>query len=339
MPSKLGVHVNHITDAEALRHFVLDARPVVVKTLHHDAAFWREIKTEYPGLLLIGRKYCDEQPLSDPEGEAEDLARWILDSGVVTIYDAWEGYNEASRSKRDRLYRFDRRMAGILHEHGLKYIAGSWGVGNPDIGDWQEEGMLEVLRVADYIGVHEYCAPRMDSEFQIYRDDPDIQPEVGGYFTLRYRKWYPTLPPDCQKPLIISECGIDSGAAHWDPGAQGGWRSFTDAQGYLEQLQWYDRFLQEDDYVLGATIFCYGNLDPTWATYDICGEMAARLADYLTGRVEPPPSSEEDVEELLARIAELEEENALLRQELAEAQRRIQDALAILDLQTSLMRI
>jgi hypothetical protein len=337
MPSKLGVHVNHITDADGIRDFILNARPAVVKTVHHDAVFWTEIKAEYPELLLIGRKYCERQPLSDPEGEAEDLVGWILDSSVTTIYDTWEGYNEVSRTRREGLYRFDRRMAEILHENGLTYVAGSWSVGVPHIPDWLEPGMLDVLRVADYIGVHEYCAPRMDSEFELYPTDPDIQPEVGGYFTLRYRHWYPTLPADCRKPLLITECGIDSGACHWDPGGQGGWRSFTDAEGYLEQLQWYDRYLREDDYVVGATIFCYGNLDPTWETYDIGGDAVGLLADYLVAGVEPPPPPppppppDDGLEELQARIAELEEENTLLKGQLAAAQARIDEAADILD--------
>lgn len=329
MRSKLGVHVNHITGADAMRDFILNARPVVVKTVHHDAVFWAEIKAEYPELLLVGRKFCEHQRLSNPENEAEDLARWIFDSSVTYVYDVWEGYNETPANKLERRCRFDRRMAELLHAEGLRYVAGSWSVGVPHIPRWQEPEMLDALRVADYIGVHEYCAPRMDSEFLRYPDDPDIQPEVGGYFTLRYRKWWPTLPPDCQKPVIISECGIDSGAAHWDPGAQGGWRSFSDAQGYLEQLEWYDQFLQQDEYVTGATIYCYGTLDPTWETFDISGEMVGLLAEYLREQAGPPPP-EGELEELRARVAELEEENAVLGEQLAGEQARIHEALQIL---------
>lgn len=291
MSSCLSIHINFLTEADAMRDFILAARPVIAKTLHHDAGFWREIKAEYPGLLLVGRRYVEKQPLSNPENEAEQFARGILDTSTARICGAWEGYNESPRSKLEARCRFDRRLAELLHAEGLKYVAGSWSVGVPDIPDWRKPEMLDALRVADYIGVHEYCAPRMDSEFLRYPDDPDIQPEVGGYFTLRYRKWWPTLPPDCQKPVIISECGIDSGAARWDPGAQGGWRSFTKAQGYLEQLKWYDRHLQEDDYAAGAAIFCWGTLDRTWDSYDIRGEMAERLKAYIVSQreVEPVP--------------------------------------------------
>ena len=282
--SKLGVHINFITEADAMREFILSAHPTVVKTLHHDAGFWREIKTEYPELLLIGRRHVESQPLDDPEKEADTFARSILNTSTASICDAWEGYNESGVSKLKKRCRFDIRLAQRLHEAGLDYVAGSWSVGVPEIASWQKPEMLDALRMADYIGVHEYCAPRMDDPRGL---DTSTDP-LSGWFTLRYRKWYPSLPPDCQKPVLITECGIDSGACHWDLGAQGGWRSFTDAQGYLGQLEWYDQMLQQDKYIAGATIFCWGTLDPTWSTYDLKGDMSKLLKSYLINQQQPP---------------------------------------------------
>lgn len=181
--------------------------------------------------------------------------------------------------------------------------------------------MLDALRLADYIGVHEYCAPRMDDPRGLDTHNP-----TEGWFVLRYRKWYPMLPPDCQKLLLITECGIDSGAVHWDPGGHGGWRSFTDAEGFLEQLSWYDQILQRDSYVAGATVFCWGTLDPAWDSYDISGRMVGLLASHiLQQRPEPPPQPppEDDLEELRQRIAELEQQNTDLSQQLSEAQDRV----------------
>jgi hypothetical protein len=180
--------------------------------------------------------------------------------------------------------------------------------------------------LADYIGVHEYCAPSMDDPRGLDGGDPST-----GWFTLRYRKWYPTLPADCQKPLLITECGIDSGAVHWDPGGQGGWRSFTDVQGYLAQLAWYDGFLQGDAYVAGATIFCWGNLDPNWDSFDIGGDLVPPLATYLVEQAgTPPPEPPPSVEELLQRIAELEAENALLAEQLAAALAKMEQVRLVL---------
>jgi hypothetical protein len=321
MSSKLGVHINFITEADAMREFILAARPAVVKTLHHDAVFWQEIKAEHPGLLLIGRRYVESQPLGDPVGEAEHLAGSILNTSTAHICDAWEGYNEVSRDRLEPLCYFDRRLAELLHEEGAKYVAGSWSVGVPDISDWQRPEMLDALRLADYIGVHEYCAPRMDDPRGLDTNDP-----TEGWFVLRYRKWYPTLPSNCLKPLLITECGIDSGAVHWDPGGQGGWRSFTDAEGFLEQLAWYDQILRQDSYVAGATVFCWGTLDPVWDSHDISGGMVDLLASHIIqqrSEPPPPPPPEDGLEELRRRIAELEQENAALTQQLTEAQDRV----------------
>jgi hypothetical protein len=324
MPSKLGLHINFITEADAMRDFILTARPVAIKTLHHDAGFWQEIKTEYPELLLVGRRYVESQPLADAIKEANELADSILNTPTVHICDAWEGYNEVSVSKLEPLCRFDRQLAELLHREQVRYIAGSWSVGTPDISDWQRPEMWDALRVADYIGVHEYCAPSMDDPRGMDTDHPS-----QGWFVLRYRKWYPTLPSDCQKPLLITECGIDSGAVHWDPGAQGGWRSFTDPEGYMEQLAWYDRLLQEDGFVRGATVFCWGTLDPAWDSHDLSGSMVNVLANYVKEQqaegIAPVPSPPSPVEltALQLRVAELEQEKADLNQELAAAQARI----------------
>ena len=292
MPSKLGLHINHVTDARAMRDFILEARPAVVKTLHHDRAFWQEIKAQAPGVFLLGRHYFARQPLEDPVVAAAFAADFILSEPTAHVMDAWEGYNEIPASLLHPYLQFERELCRILHGEGLRYVAGSWSVGVPDIRAWTQSSMRDLLRDADFIGVHEYCAPTMQD------------PRGGGWFTGRYRRWYSTLPEECRKPLIISECGIDSGAAHWDPGAQGGWQSFTDARDYARQLAEYDSALQQDDYVKGACIFCWGTLDPTWSTYDFTPELARLVRENLmAGPVGPdqpgPPATWIDVRDQL----------------------------------------
>lgn len=279
MTSKIGLHINAITDGSAMRDFILEARPVVVKTLDLQVPFWEEIKRHYPGLLLIGRWYIHHQPLEHPEAEAEHLAWQLTHNPLKNIADAWEGYNEPSVGKLVELAKFDKRMAEILHSEGMKYVACSWSTGVPDIPDWQRPELHEALRVADYIGVHEYNAPRMDD------------PRGVTWLTLRYRRWYPDLPDDCKKPLLITECGIDSGSPpSWDPHGQGGWRSFTDETGYMGQLAWYDEELQQDDYVVGATPFLWGTRDPTWHTFDFTPALVTALQQHiLTEGVQPQP--------------------------------------------------
>jgi len=285
MPSKLGIHINFISRADELMRFILYARPAVVKTLHHDRIFWEHIKREAPEVLLVGRYYFEEQPLEDPVAAANDVAQKILSTSTAHVYDVWEGYNEIPRSMLKARCEFDVALAEILHGQDIKYACGSWSVGVPDIEDWARPEMLEALRAADYIAVHEYCAPTMN-------DPRGMDGPNEGWFTLRYRKWWYAIPdPALRKPVIITECGIDSGAAHWEVYGHGGWRSFTDEEGYLEQLKWYDEHLRRDHFVVGATIFCCGNLDPRWESYDLTGEMLSMLGDYIisVSDEEPPP--------------------------------------------------
>jgi hypothetical protein len=238
---------------------------VIAKAVNPDPQFWGMIKQEAPEIFLIGRKYFDPQPWSDPGR----VARSILDMGALHIMDAWEGLNEPNRNRITEACDLDYHVARMLHDEGIQYICGSWSVGVPDIPEWQLPVMLEALRVADYIGVHAYSAPSMDD------------PRGVVWWMLRHRLWYPDLPDDCKKPLLITEIGIDSGAVHWDPGAQGGWRSFTDAADYADQLAWLDAELQLDSYVKGALSYQWGSLDPTWDSHDWTRELVPLLREYI----------------------------------------------------------
>lgn len=297
--SKLGFHVNGITDNKGMLALFTHAQPAVIKSLHPDKSFWAAVKLACPKTLLVGRYFVENQPLSDPVREAIRFGDLIKRSTCAHLYDVWEGYNETPRNKRKSRYDFDIKLAAELHREDMKYCCGSWSVGVPDIHDWDDEGMKASLEASDMVACHEYCAPTMNDPRGL------IQGAQMGWFTLRYRMWYPRLPLECQKPLIISECGIDSGAAHWSVSSQGGWRSFTTLEGYLEQLKWYDGFLLGDPYVVGATIFCYGTFDPTWSTYDVSGHMAQLIADYIQDQASPVPPSD-DIRELERRVAAIE---------------------------------
>jgi hypothetical protein len=269
------------TRAEEMRAFLLAAQPAIVKLVDPDRAFAEWIVANCPNTLLVGRKYWGS---NQPWGDPRRVAGGIMDMSAADVVKVWEGVNEPPRDRLAEVCRTDAEAARILHGNGFKYVAGSWSVGVPDIEDWLRPEMLAALREADYIGIHEYNAPALWYDAGIV------------WFLLRHRLWYPTLPADCQKPLLITETGIDSGAAHWDPGAQGGWQSFTHAPGYMEQLKWLDGELRSDGYVAGATPFQWGSLDPTWRTYDHTPELTALLRDYIISQHEPDPG--EDWEQL-----------------------------------------
>lgn len=297
MASKLGVHINFVRESDEMMQFLLEARPAVALGIDPSVEFWGTVKQEAPEIFLIGRRYFERQPWDDPGR----VARAILDMGAAHIMDAWVGLNEPSRGDDAEgvkiAAKLDRDVAILLHREEVEYIAGSWSVGVPDIEDWTLPEMLDALRVADYIGIHQYNAPSMDD------------PRGIEWWMLRHRIWYPTLPPDAQKPVLITECGIDSGAVHWDPGGQGGWQTFTDEPGYMEQLAWFDGEIREDPYVKGATIYQWGSLDPAWETHDWTPHLVGLMTEYIIsqrGGDPPPPDWERMYRECQARVGELE---------------------------------
>ncbi len=287
MASKLGVHINSLTEREAMQAFIVEARPAIVKTLDFAAEFWRVIKVLCPEVLVTGRVYVDQQPLNDPLARAADFATRLLGKTVARerLITVWEGYNEVNTNVWPNILkqaRFDQQMAHILHQEGMKYVAGSYGVGHPtDTGFVRHPDVRAAFAAADYISTHNYFAPRLD--------DPRDRDEHGvSWWLYRYRIWYHALPDECKKPLLITECGIDSGAPHFDPGAQGGWRSFTNPADYIDQLVGFDDQLQHDQYVRAAAIYCWGTLDPMWDNFDIKGTAAHKLSDYIASQQEPP---------------------------------------------------
>lgn len=279
MTSRLGVHITMATQAEQMRAFLLAAQPVIVKLVDPDRALAEWIAANCPNTLMVGRKYWGE---NQPWGDPVRVAQGILDMSAAGVITVWEGVNEPSRDRLAEVCNTDRMAAEILHRYGFKYVAGSWSVGVPDVEDWTRPEMLAALRETDYIGIHEYNAPAL------WWDDGIV------WFLLRHRLWYDSLPSECQKPLLITETGIDSGAVHWDPGAQGGWQSFTHASGYMEQLAWLDAELQKDSYVLGATPFQWGSTDPTWRTFDHTPELTALLQAHIINQHEQPPEPPPD---------------------------------------------
>lgn len=287
MASKLGVHINSLTNREAIQAFIVNARPAIVKTLDFAAEFWRMIRVLCPQVLITGRMYVNQQPLDDPLSRAEEFARRLLGKTVARerLITVWEGYNEVNTNDWPNILkqaRFDEHLAHILHSEGMRYIAGSYGVGHPtDTGFVRHPEVRAAFAAADYISTHNYFAPRLD--------DPRDRDEDGvSWWLYRYRIWYHELPTECRKPLLITECGIDSGAPHFDPGAQGGWRSFTTAGDYLGQLVGFDAELQRDKYVRAAAIYCYGTLDETWDSFDLKGRAALALSNYIASEHDPP---------------------------------------------------
>lgn len=306
-PTKLGLFVtrNHpgIFDLLATRNVAL------VKTLELDANFARQIKEMSPDTILVGRIILPQVELStiDPAAEARRFVDQLLpiagDPERMKWFDAWEAYNEpvpADTAAMGRLADFEAERTRLLAQSGIRSVVGNFGTGHPPLEFWPAffPAVQAVIEHQGYLGLHEYSAPTM--QFGTGKNQLDVNADEGdeGWLTLRYRKVYRQflIPNGLVAPLLITECGID-GMVGGRPGPAGkGWRDFVDywaeigmgedgPGNYVEQLAWYDAELQQDDYVKGAAIFAAA-ASPGWESYEILGEAAVILRQYLS--VHPP---------------------------------------------------
>jgi len=289
--SKLSIHTSMGDNSWLV---VKQGKPRLIKLLDSfgDAP---AIKSALPDITIVGRIYLDNQPQS---GDPVDTANWWWNTTQQTILnspgvDFWEGYNEPDVSSTTQvawLASFDAARVQILNAHGLKASIGNFGTGTPDVSN---AGLIEAfypaidaaVKYGGILGLHEYSSPYMNGSFS-----GSVQ-TGQGWLTGRYRKLYDQylLPTNRSIPLVISENGIDGGTCSITGcNIAGGWQNFCSywqSQGvsdcnaaYVNQLAWYDQVMQQDDYVIGSTIFCLEISG--WSDFDI-GPAVPDLVAYM----------------------------------------------------------
>lgn len=293
--SKLGLHVQWNNSPEIME-FVRRMQPAVIKTLD-DLGFVAEVKQVSPQTVVVSR-LTHPQPM---EGDPEAMARAFV-ATHLPIYllhpdvDYWEGYNEPDiRGRMEWFARFEAERVRAMAEHGLKTAIGAFSTGVPEF--YEFEAFLPAIRVAmEHDGIltlHEYDAPMMDRSFGAGLPGHPNHPNRGA-LTLRYRWWYEEIliPQGLAIPLVISEAGVDGLVTpRSGPAYARGWRDFArywaesgrggnPLEVYLRQLDWYDRELQEDDYVIGWAVFTAGALGPDWQSYDVTNYLR-HIATYI----------------------------------------------------------
>lgn len=171
---------------------------------------------------------------------------------------------------------FWARLTELIHAEGFRTCVGSFPVGNP--GGTTEEitakmqafspALEAALKTESVICYHGYSIQ--------YTTDPGIE----HWYALRHRVLHEAMvvvkPEYADIPFVISEAGIDSAG---DP-ATSGWKARGTEEQYIEWLEWYDKELQYDSYVLGATLFQIG--DSYWSSFsheDIAWWLKRYLGD------------------------------------------------------------
>ncbi|MDY7080535.1 MAG: hypothetical protein SXV54_26950 [Chloroflexota bacterium] len=296
MPTKLGAHVLRSTGD--LGDYI-KARPAVVKLVGD----WGLAKDIPQGVLVIGRKFegsydaqlqrnTGKTPLEGAQQFVQDQLETYQSNPLI---EYWEGHNEPVWNTDDEMSwyaQFEVERMRLMADEGLKCVIGSFATGTPALDLWP--AFLPALRAAkEYqaiLGLHEYSCPWMWWMTGKHQLDPSSDEGDEGWTTLRYRKVYRQhLIPNGvgDVPLAITECGIDPLVNPKPPGAPSGtWRRlggfWIDHDNepdkddyYFRQLVWYDKELQKDDYVIGATIFTWGSFGEPWSKFDVAGTKVA----------------------------------------------------------------
>ncbi|MBX3051540.1 MAG: hypothetical protein KF753_08710 [Caldilineaceae bacterium] len=305
-PSKLGLFVSR--NDPQLFELLETGGVAVVKTLELDVNFARQIKETSPRTKLIGRIDLPQLHLEsmDPVGAAHDFVNALLlyadDGRRRGTYDGWEAYNEPVPGNGDEMAKladFEAERTRLLAERGIRSVIGNFGTGQPPLEMW--ERFLPALHAAKqydgWLGLHEYSAPTI---YHLSTRDgagryPGITPGDTGWLTLRYRQVYKQIlqPAGLDIPLVMTEMGVDGLVANRPgPANARGWTEFQQywaengyglwgPGAYVEQLVWYDQAMQQDSYVIGATIYALA-ASQGWHSYEISGAVTQVLKQYLS---------------------------------------------------------
>lgn len=302
MPTKLGPHV--LRSAADLSEYIRAG--VAVAKFVGDWGTARDVSV---GALVIGRRHQGDY---DAQGQKatgktplEAAQQFVQDQ--LSTYQAnphikyWEGHNEPVWNDEDGMgwyAQFEVERMQLMANLGLKCVIGNFAAGTPPLHLWP--AFLPALRVVRQyeaiLGLHEYSCPWMWWMTGKYQLDPNADEGDEGWTTLRYRKVYRQhLIPNGlgDVPLVITECGIDPLVNPKPPGVKGGaWKHLggfwaehdgkpDKADYYYQQLVWYDKELQKDGYVVGATVFTWGSFGRPWVDFDVAGtNVAKKLITY-----------------------------------------------------------
>lgn len=309
--SKLSAHVIGRSDPYVME-FVRRAKPRVIKALD-DFGWLAEVKQVSPETITIARVNGQDESWFLTLDPAE-AARVFIDQREAhyrlnPAVDYWEGWNETVPVSDERwawFAQFEAERACQMQARGWHAAVGGFSYGTPEYA--QMALFLPALEAAHRCGgiftLHEGVPPSTTTCRTVTTGlenaipgAPAFQVPVG-YHALRYRFWYEGyLKPRGlgDLPLVISELAVAPEPAC---GFRGGdaWMDYTDwwpANGvgpdgplaYLNLLAWYDREMQHDPYVIGATIFTAGAVNPgnPWHLWDL-HDVLIPLAHYAVSQ-------------------------------------------------------
>jgi len=211
------------------------------------------------------------------------IARWCEGRGVPRTRLWFEGLNEPmlwSTEPPAHVAVYYRQFLSSLHTFNLRGVVGNFGVGWPGNGGVQDQpvqwdffklvidAMILDPQRPDYLGLHEYWSLN----------------GVGENW-----RWWAGRYEQCpyNVPLLIVECGIDTGVTgrHY-----GGWGDLPGtlsarARRYVDELAWYWARCRADGRIQAIFPFTYDRGSDTWVQFDmrveeLLRQITDRQADF-----------------------------------------------------------
>jgi hypothetical protein len=255
---KLGPH--YLSGGEESTFDWLRLKPSVAKFCFRGFEMANDAADE---TLCIGRP--EESFIKSLSGDAQALARQMAAEVYAPhiryypMIDAWEGPNEVTPANAEEMSWYASFLAQLGYEIsalGKTPVMGSFAVGNPDLALWRYyRPVLQMLKNTG--GLHSrHSYGRLDEWFAFrHRKDQEAFRAMG--FNPR---------------VVITECGLDvtkdqAGNILTEP-----WRkTYSTEQEYWQK--WLKPFtigVNQDDYVLGATVFTVGTgFSPVWNNFAV----------------------------------------------------------------------
>jgi hypothetical protein len=205
-----------------------------------------------------------EQIGTEHAAACQRMAQYCEGKGVARTRLLFEGLNEPqlwANEPPDLTALYYQSFLNGLHGYGLHGVVGNFGVGWPGNGGVNDapplwdffKPVIDIMQAGDYLGLHEYWA--LNGPQQNWRW------WAGRFLQCPY-----------QVPILITECGIDTGVAgSW----YAGWRELPGdtldqkAARYVDEIYWYAKQCSTDGRVRGIFPFTYDLGGLEWEKFDI----------------------------------------------------------------------
>jgi hypothetical protein len=234
------------------------------------AAFFREVGGAPSSHYREGFKTSatgaasPEQIGADHAATCQRMAQYCESQGAARSRLLFEGLNEPqlwANEPPDLTARYYKAFLTGLHGYGLHGVVGNFGVGWPGNGGVADapplwdffRPVIDIMESGDYLGLHEYWA--LSGPQQNWRW------WAGRFLQCPYKV-----------PILITECGIDTGVSGvWF----GGWRDLPGdtmdlkAARYVDEIYWYAEKCAADKRVQAIFPFTYDIGGKEWEKFDI----------------------------------------------------------------------